>query len=54
MIARLLCRLLGHPPIRFGSIYGSCHRCGALVRARPNRPPVHIKVVRTTEPKGEK
>lgn len=32
MIRRLLCRLFGHPPIRFGSIYGACHRCGALVR----------------------
>lgn len=33
MIRRLLCRLFGHPPIRFGSIYGACHRCGALIRA---------------------
>ena len=32
MIRRLLCRLFGHPPIRFGSIYGACHRCGALIR----------------------
>lgn len=32
MIRRLLCRFFGHPPIRFGSIYGACHRCGALIR----------------------
>nr|WP_313040380.1 hypothetical protein [Brevundimonas diminuta] len=36
MIRRLLCRLFGHPPIRFGSIYGSCRRCGALIRAPRN------------------
>lgn len=54
MIRRILCRLFGHPPIRFGSIYGSCHRCGALVRARPKLPPIQIRVVRTTEPKDEK
>lgn len=37
MIRRFLCRLFGHPPIRFGSIYGACHRCGALIRASQKR-----------------
>jgi hypothetical protein len=34
MIGRLLCRLFGHPPIRVGSIYGACHRCGEMIRGR--------------------
>lgn len=54
MIGRLLCRLAGHRPLTEGALYGACHRCGSLVRARPKLPPVHIKVVRTAEPKGEK
>ena len=43
MIRRLLCRWFGHPPIRFGSIYGACHRCGALVRPRPQLPPIKLR-----------
>lgn len=45
MIRRLLCRLFGHPPIRFGSIYGACHRCGALVRPRPHLPSIKLRTM---------
>lgn len=41
-LGQMTCRLLGHPLIRSGSIYGACHRCGALVRPRPKLPPVLI------------
>lgn len=36
MIHRLLCRLLGHSPLAPGTLWGSCHRSGALIRAPRN------------------
>lgn len=54
MIARLLCRLIGHRPLTEGSIYGACHRCGEMIRARPKPPAKTINAIRVMKPRNTK